>query len=100
MKKAAGIILKVLGGLILLILLLIFTVPVIFKVKIRTKVEQEINESVNAKVSEDGSPNWDIVKDTTTVEPEAEITEPEEEGEPSELKVLLKKFAVQNSSIS
>jgi uncharacterized protein involved in outer membrane biogenesis len=50
MKKTAGIILKVLLGLILLILILLFTVPVIFKDKIRTKVEQVINESVNAQV--------------------------------------------------
>src|SRR4030042_4693933 len=173
MKKAAGIILKVLGGLILLILLLIFTVPVIFKDKIRTKVEQVINESVNAQVKfenyslgffknfpnlsfslkgvsvvgiekfegdsfagfksfdlvfdlssllkktgyevksiildqavinaivlEDGSANWDIAKDTTTVETIAEPVETEEEAEPSSLKVLLKKFAIQNSSVS
>ena len=53
MKKVAGIILKVLLGLILLILILLFTVPVLFKDKIRTKVEQVINESVNAKVKFD-----------------------------------------------
>ena len=51
MKKVAGIIAKVLLGLLLLILILLFTVPVIFKEKIKTKVEQVINESVNAKVS-------------------------------------------------
>jgi len=173
MKKTFGIILKVLGGLILLILILLFTVPVIFKDKIRTKVEQVVNESVNAQVKfdnyslgffknfpnlsfslkgvsvvgidkfdgdtlagfksfdlvfnlssllkktgyevksiildqavinaivlEDGSANWDIVKDTTTVEPEAEPVIPEEETEPSTLKVLLKKFTIQNSSLS
>jgi hypothetical protein len=50
MKKILGIILKVLLGLILLILIVLFTVPIIFKEKIRTKVEQVINESVNAKV--------------------------------------------------
>jgi len=50
MKKATGIILKGLAGLILLILILLFTVPVLFKEKIRTKVEQVINESVNATV--------------------------------------------------
>jgi hypothetical protein len=50
MKKAAGIFLKVIGGLILLILILLFTIPVLFKDKIRTKVEQVINESVNATV--------------------------------------------------
>ncbi len=175
MKKIAGIILKVLLGLILVILILLFTVPVIFKDKIRTKVEQVINESVNAQVKfdtyslgffrnfpnlafslkgvsvvgvdkfegdtlagfrsfdlvfnlgsllgksgyevksiildqpvinalvlEDGSANWDIVKDTTTVESEVEPVETVTEGdtEPSSLKVLLKKFAIQNASIS
>ncbi len=35
----------------LLILILLFTVPVLFKEKIKTKVEQVINESVNAKVN-------------------------------------------------
>jgi len=50
MKKAAGIIVKILLGLILLILILLFTVPIIFKEQIRTKVEQVINESVNASV--------------------------------------------------
>jgi hypothetical protein len=53
MKKVTGIILKVLLGIILLILILLFTVPVIFKDKIRTKVEQVINESLNAKVKFD-----------------------------------------------
>jgi hypothetical protein len=53
MKKIAGIILKVLLGLIMLILILLFTVPVLFKDKIRTKVEQVINESLNAKVKFD-----------------------------------------------
>jgi hypothetical protein len=53
MKKATGIILKGLAGLILLILILLFTVPVLFKEKIRTKVEQVINESVNATVKFD-----------------------------------------------
>ena len=51
MKKTAGIILKVLGGLVLLILILMFTIPVIFKDKIRTKVEQKINNSVNARAT-------------------------------------------------
>ncbi len=50
MKKTAGIIIKVLTGLILFILVLLFTVPIIFKEKIRSKVEQVINESVNAQV--------------------------------------------------
>ena len=39
------------GGLILLILILLFTVPLLFKDKIKAKVEQIINESVNAKVN-------------------------------------------------
>ena len=50
MKNITGIALKTLLGLILLILILLFTVPLIFKEKIRTKVEQVINESVNASV--------------------------------------------------
>src|SRR5664280_465828 len=50
MKKTAGWILKIFGGIILLILILLFTVPIIFKDKIKTKVEQVINESVNANV--------------------------------------------------
>ncbi len=50
MKKTAGILLKIILGLILLIIILIFTVPVIFKDKIKVRVEQAINESVNAKV--------------------------------------------------
>lgn len=50
MKKAAGIIAKIIIGLIILILVLLFTIPVIFKNKIRTTVEQVINESVNASV--------------------------------------------------
>jgi hypothetical protein len=174
MKKVAGIIIKVLIGLIILILVLLFTVPVIFKGKIKTKVEQVINESVNAQVKfddyslgffknfpnlsfslkgvsvvgvdkfegntlagfrsfdlvfnlsslfkktgyevksiildravinaivlEDGSANWDIAKVTAEVAAEEpEITEPEEETEPSALKISLKKFAIQNTSLS
>ena len=50
MKKLARIIIASLLGLILLILILLFTVPVLFKGKIKIKVEQVINESVNAKV--------------------------------------------------
>ena len=53
MKKTAGIIVKIFLGLILLILVLLFTVPILFKDKIRTKVEQVINESVNASVKFD-----------------------------------------------
>ena len=51
MKKTAGIIIKILAGFILLILILLFTVPVIFKDKIRTKVEQTIAESLNAQLN-------------------------------------------------
>jgi hypothetical protein len=50
MKKIGAIILKSFLGLVLLILVLLFTIPVLFKEKIRTKVEQVINESVNADV--------------------------------------------------
>jgi hypothetical protein len=50
MKKAASIIIKILAGFILLILILLFTVPIIFKEKIKTKVEQYITESLNATV--------------------------------------------------
>jgi hypothetical protein len=51
MKKTGRWILKISGGLILLILILLFTVPVLFKDKIKAKIERVINESVNAKVS-------------------------------------------------
>ena len=51
MKKASSIILKSLFGIVLLILVLLFTVPVIFKGKIKEKVVSVINESVNARVS-------------------------------------------------
>src|SRR5512133_2320931 len=50
MKKTFGLIVKSLGGLIILILILLFALPVIFKDKIRIKVEQVIAESVNATV--------------------------------------------------
>lgn len=50
MKKTAGLILKILLGLIAFILILLFTIPIFFKEQIRTKVEQAINESVNASV--------------------------------------------------
>lgn len=53
MKKIAGIIVKVLLGIILLVLVLLFTVPIIFKDKIRTKVVEVINGSVNANVKFD-----------------------------------------------
>jgi AsmA-like C-terminal region len=50
MKKTAGIIMKILLGIILLILVLLFTVPIIFKKQIKVKVEEAINKSVNATV--------------------------------------------------
>ncbi len=53
MKKTAGIIVKILLGLILLILVLLFTVPILFKEQIRSKVVQVINESVDATVNFD-----------------------------------------------
>ncbi len=53
MKKTAVIILKILAGLIILILILLFTIPVIFKDKIRVKVEQAAAGSLNAKVKFD-----------------------------------------------
>jgi vacuolar-type H+-ATPase subunit H len=51
MKKTAGIIIKIFLGFILVILVLLFTIPIIFKEKIRTKVTSAINESLNAKVT-------------------------------------------------
>jgi len=53
MKKTAGIIIKVLIGVILVIFALMFTLPIIFREKIKTKVEQVINKSVNATVKFD-----------------------------------------------
>lgn len=50
MKKTARIIAKILIGIILLILIALFSLPLLFKEKIRTKVEAVIAESVNAKV--------------------------------------------------
>ena len=53
MKKTAGIIIKIFLGIILLILVILFTVPIIFKKQIKSKVEQAINSSVNATVKFD-----------------------------------------------
>lgn len=53
MKKITGIVLKAFLGIVLLILILLFTIPIIFKDKIRVKVEQVINESLNANVKFD-----------------------------------------------
>jgi hypothetical protein len=50
MKKIATLIIKIVLGIILVVFILLFTLPVIFKEKIRTKVEQVINESLNASV--------------------------------------------------
>lgn len=50
MKKLTGIIVKAISGVILIILVLLFIVPLIFKEQIRTRVEKVINESVNANV--------------------------------------------------
>jgi len=50
MKKSAGIIIKIFVGIILLVLVVLFTVPIIFKKQIKAKVEQTINSSVNATV--------------------------------------------------
>jgi hypothetical protein len=167
MKKITGIIVKIFLGFILLILVLIFTVPLIFKEQIRTKVEQVINGSVNATVKfedyklgffrnfpnltfslndvsvvgidkfvndtlagfksfnlefnllslignsgyevksividramvnsivlKDGTANWDIMKDTT------ETVATEKVSSKSEMKILLKKVTLMNSSIS
>lgn len=51
MKKATSIILKSLLGFVLLILILLFTVPLVFRDKIKEKVESVVNESVNARIS-------------------------------------------------
>jgi hypothetical protein len=53
MKKAAGLIVKIFLGIILLILILLFTIPIIFKEQIKTRVVQVINKSVNATVKFD-----------------------------------------------
>ncbi len=51
MEKLIKTIVKIIAGLLLFVLLLLFTVPVLFKGKIKTIVEKTINESVNAKVT-------------------------------------------------
>jgi hypothetical protein len=50
MKRRFGIILKIFLGIIFLILIILFTVPIIFKKQIKAKFEQTINSSVNATV--------------------------------------------------
>lgn len=167
MKKTFGIIIKIFLGLVLLILVLLFTIPIIFKKQIKVKVEQTINQSVNATVKFDdyklgffkdfpnlsfsltgvsvvgiakfendtlaafrsfdlvfnlsslfkktgyevksinvdravvnaivkkeGAVNWDVMKDTSTA-----VT-PEPEQASSNMKILLKKVTVKNSSIA
>jgi hypothetical protein len=54
MKRTVTLFIRILLGLVLLVLILLFTIPVLFKDKIRTKVEQTINESVNASVKFEG----------------------------------------------
>jgi hypothetical protein len=51
MKRITGIIIKALVGLIILVLVLLFTIPILFKEKIKTRVEALFNESVNARVT-------------------------------------------------
>jgi hypothetical protein len=167
MKKTAGIIIKILLGFVLLVLILLFTIPVIFKKQIKTKVEQTIDQSVNATVrfedyklgffrdfpnltfsltkvsvvgvarfqndtlaafksmdlvfnlsslfkktgyeiksvlidravinaivKKEGVANWDVMKDTS------KTPAPQTAPSPSGMKILLKKVAVTNSSIS
>lgn len=164
MKRAAGIIIKSILGLILVILVLLFTGPLIFKEKIKSSIVNIINESVNARVSfddyklgffrnfpnltfslkgvsiegidrfendtlagfrslslvfnlsslfnsngyevkslvidnaavnaivlEDGSANWDIMKESADTMMQ--------EGTPTEMKILLKKIEILNSSV-
>lgn len=50
MKKTARVVLKIFIGIIILILVLLFTIPIIFKKQIKAKVEQTINSSVDATV--------------------------------------------------
>jgi uncharacterized protein involved in outer membrane biogenesis len=53
MKKALGLIVRVILGIILVILILLFTIPIIFKEQIKSKVVQVINKSVYATVKFD-----------------------------------------------
>ncbi len=50
MNKAAKVTLKIVAGFFLVVLLLLFSVPLLFKGTIREKVETVINNSVNARV--------------------------------------------------
>jgi uncharacterized protein involved in outer membrane biogenesis len=169
MKKTAVIIIKIFLGIVFLILVLLFTVPLIFKKQIKTRVEQVINKSVNASVKfedyklgffrdfpnlsfslynvsvagvktfendtlaafssfdlvfnlsslfkktgyevksivvdkavvnaivrKEGNANWDVMKDTS----KTVTTETNKSSSSSGMKILLKKVAVLNSSIS
>jgi len=53
MKKTAGLAIKIFLGIILLVLVLLFVVPIIFKEQIKTKVEHAINQQVAATVAFD-----------------------------------------------
>jgi len=53
MKKTISVFLKILAGIILALIILLISVPLLFKDKIRAKVEQAINSSVNATVKFD-----------------------------------------------
>jgi uncharacterized protein involved in outer membrane biogenesis len=53
MKKALGLIVKVILGIILVILILLFTIPIIFKEQIKSKVVQVINKSGNVTMKFD-----------------------------------------------
>lgn len=50
MNRAAKIIMKIVAGFFLFVILLMFSIPLLFKGKIREKVETAINNSVNARV--------------------------------------------------
>jgi hypothetical protein len=50
MKKLSSLILKIAGGIILLLLLLLFIIPLVFKESLRTKVEQAMESSLNARI--------------------------------------------------
>jgi hypothetical protein len=50
MKKISSLILKISAGLIVLILIMLFTIPILFKQKIKEKVEESIAASFKATV--------------------------------------------------
>ena len=49
-KKVSVLIMKVLGGIILLIIILAICLPFLFQKQIVTKVKQSINDNLTAKV--------------------------------------------------